>query len=81
MSSRAGGPELSLVVACALSPFSGAPEPLMRFQEVATLWDAAAPEDLVESFRDVLPYEIPANEEAFEVFDSYLEHLRNGSTM
>ncbi|MFF1714066.1 amino acid adenylation domain-containing protein [Streptomyces sp. NPDC058268] len=78
MGSRAGGPELFLVVACALPPFSEAPEPLMRFQEVATLWDTAAPEDLVESFRGVLPDEILANE---EVFGGYLENLRNDSTM
>ncbi len=78
LGSRVGGPELSLVVACALPPFSEAPEALKRFQEVSTLWDTAAPGTLVEAFRGVLPEEILAHD---EVFAGYLENLRNDSAM
>ncbi|MGC2997303.1 SDR family NAD(P)-dependent oxidoreductase, partial [Streptomyces sp. G35A] len=78
LGSRVGGPELSLVVACAPPPFSEAPEALKRFLEVSTLWDTAAPETLVETFRGVLPDEILANE---EIFAGYLENLRNDSAV
>ncbi|MEV5108020.1 amino acid adenylation domain-containing protein [Streptomyces massasporeus] len=78
MASRVGGPDLSLVVACAPSPFSETPEELAEFQKVSTLWDTAAPETLVERFRGVLPDEILAHE---EVFAGYLENLRNDSAM
>ncbi|WP_143079197.1 SDR family NAD(P)-dependent oxidoreductase, partial [Streptomyces monashensis] len=78
LSSRVGAPELSLVVACALPPFSEVPEPLKRFQEVSTRWDTEAPETLLEVFRGVLPDEILASE---EVFGRYLENLRNDSEM
>jgi surfactin synthase thioesterase subunit len=78
MASRVGGPDLSLVVACAPSPFSEAPEELKEFQKVSTLWDTAAPETLVEMFRGVLSDEILAHE---EVFAGYLENLRNDSAM
>ncbi|MEV5879655.1 amino acid adenylation domain-containing protein [Streptomyces sp. NPDC052101] len=78
LGSRVGGPELSLVVACAPPPFSEAPETLKQFLEVSTLWDTAAPETLIEFFRGVLPDEILAHE---EVFAGYLENLRNDSAM
>ncbi|MEU9250575.1 amino acid adenylation domain-containing protein [Streptomyces sp. NPDC048270] len=78
LGSRAGGPELSLVVACALPPFSEAPQALKRFQEVSTVWDTAAPQDLVEAFRGVLPDEVLAHD---EVFAGYLENLRADSAM
>ncbi|MFJ8547310.1 SDR family NAD(P)-dependent oxidoreductase, partial [Streptomyces sp. NPDC093586] len=78
LGSRTGGPELSLVVACAPPPFSEAPEALKRFLEVSTLWDTAAPQSLVEMFRGVLPDEILAHE---EIFAGYLENLRNDSAM
>ncbi|OKJ97253.1 hypothetical protein AMK33_30180 [Streptomyces sp. CB02400] len=73
LGSRVGGPDLSLVVACAPSPFSETPEALKRFQKVSTLWDTAAPATLVELFRGVLPDDILDNE---EVFGTYVENLR-----
>ncbi|MHC3456019.1 amino acid adenylation domain-containing protein [Streptomyces prasinus] len=78
LGSRVGAPELSLVVACALPPFSEAPEPLKRFQEVSALWDSAEPKTLTEAFRGVLPDEILASE---EVFGTYLRNLRADSDM
>ncbi|MCX5612951.1 amino acid adenylation domain-containing protein [Streptomyces sp. NBC_00047] len=78
LGSRAGGPELSLVAACALPPFTEAPEELQRFQEVSALWDTAEPATLAEAFRGVLPDGILAHD---EVFAGYLENLRNDSAM
>jgi amino acid adenylation domain-containing protein len=78
LGSRLARPELSLVVACAMPPFGEAPEALRRFQEVATLWDTAAPETLTEAFRGMLPDAILASD---EVFAAYLENLRNDSAM
>ncbi|WP_060893423.1 hybrid non-ribosomal peptide synthetase/type I polyketide synthase [Streptomyces europaeiscabiei] len=73
LGSRVGGPDLSLVAACAPSPFSETPEALKQFQKVSTLWDTATPATLVEMFRGMLPDDILDNE---EVFGTYVENLR-----
>ncbi|MFF7381091.1 amino acid adenylation domain-containing protein [Streptomyces massasporeus] len=73
LGSRAGGPGLSLVVACAPSPFSETPHVLEQFQQVSALWDTAPPATLVEMFRGVLPDDILDHE---EVFATYVDNLR-----
>ncbi|MEV7559729.1 amino acid adenylation domain-containing protein [Streptomyces sp. NPDC089795] len=77
LAGRAGVPPLALVAACAVPPTEMAPL-TDRLRDLSTLWESAAPAELAESFRGVLPDQVLDSE---ELFTGYIGALRSDVTL